>query len=98
VPGRFNHQQGSDPVSDKKDDYDLGREIEKAWLYRGEIDKVIAVRGKGMILVGVLVLLSLFSWVIFSVLDIPAEGKPLIISSVIIGLIVNYVAYLLVTS
>lgn len=41
-----------------KDDYDLGREIERSWLIRGEYDKVIQAKGTAYLLFGGLVLVS----------------------------------------
>jgi hypothetical protein len=35
-------------MSDKNDDYDLGREIERSWLIRGEYHKMFQARGMAM--------------------------------------------------
>lgn len=41
-----------------KNDYDLGREIERAWLIRGEYDKVFEARAMGTLLFGGILLVS----------------------------------------
>jgi hypothetical protein len=43
-----------------KSDYDLGREIERAWLIRGEYDKVFEARAMGTLLFGGILLVCFF--------------------------------------
>ena len=44
---------------DKRDDYDLGREIERSWLLRGEYEKVFEAQGTAYMIFGVVVLVSI---------------------------------------
>ena len=44
---------------DQRDDYNLGREIERSWLLRGEYDKVFEARGTAYLLFGGVVLVSI---------------------------------------
>lgn len=44
---------------DKRDDYDLGREIERSWLLRGEYDKVFEAQGTAYMIFGGIVVLSI---------------------------------------
>jgi hypothetical protein len=44
---------------DNRNDYDLGREIERSQLIRGEYDKVFEARGMAFLLIGGIVLVSL---------------------------------------
>ncbi|MFN4260909.1 MAG: hypothetical protein ACK4RK_16565 [Gemmataceae bacterium] len=43
---------------DKRDDYDLGREIERSWLLRGEYDKVFEAQGTAYMIFGGIVVVS----------------------------------------
>ena len=44
---------------DKRDDYDLGREIERSWLLRGEYDKVFEAQGTAYLIFGGIVVVSI---------------------------------------
>lgn len=44
---------------DKRDDYDLGREIERSWLLRGEYDKVLEAQGTAYMIFGGIVVVSI---------------------------------------
>jgi hypothetical protein len=44
---------------DKRDDYDLGREIERSWLLRGEYDKVFEAQGTAYLIFGGIVVMSI---------------------------------------
>ena len=44
---------------DHKDDHDLGREIERSWLIRGEYDKVFDARGTAYLIFGGIVVASI---------------------------------------
>jgi hypothetical protein len=44
---------------DKRDDYDLGREIERSWLLRGEYDKVFEAQGTAYMIFGGIVVVSI---------------------------------------
>ena len=46
-------------MSNQNDDYGLGREIERAWLIRGEYDKVFEGRAIALLLFAGTVLVSL---------------------------------------
>jgi hypothetical protein len=52
-------------VGDKNDDYDLGREIERSWLIRGEYDRVFAARGMAMwIFLGLCVVAAIITLIV----------------------------------
>lgn len=55
---------------DQRDDYDLGREIERSWLLRGEYDKVFEARGMAFLLFGGVVLVSIVLCFLFHALGI----------------------------
>jgi hypothetical protein len=44
---------------DQRDDYNLGREIERSWLLRGEYDRVFEARGLAYLIFGGIVLVSI---------------------------------------
>ena len=46
-------------MHDDKGDYDLGRDIERSWLIRGEYDKVFQARGTAYLIFGGIVLGSI---------------------------------------
>ena len=46
-------------MTNQNDDYDLGQEIERSWLIRGEYDKVFEGRAIALLLFGGTVLVSL---------------------------------------
>jgi hypothetical protein len=55
---------------DKRDDYDLGREIERSWLIRGEYDKVFEVRGTAYLIFGGVVVVSIVLGLLLNALGI----------------------------
>jgi hypothetical protein len=55
---------------DKRDDYDLGREIERSWLIRGEYDKVYEVRGNAALIFGGVVVVSIILGFLLNALGI----------------------------
>jgi hypothetical protein len=73
-----------------RDDYDLGREIEKSWLIRGEYDKVFEARGAAYRIYGGIVLVSVIVCGLFAALgsDLDADAILLIVGAVfLIGLV-----------
>ncbi len=46
-------------MQDDKRDYDLGREIERSWLLRGEYDKVFEAQGTAYLIFGGIVVVSI---------------------------------------
>lgn len=46
-------------MQDDKRDYDLGREIERSWLLRGEYDKVFEAQGTAYLIFGGIVVASI---------------------------------------
>jgi len=46
-------------MQDDKRDYDLGREIERSWLLRGEYDKVFEAQGTAYLIFGGIVVLGI---------------------------------------
>lgn len=44
---------------DKRDDYDLGREIERSWLLWGQYDKVFEAQGTAYLIFGGIVVVSI---------------------------------------
>ena len=55
---------------DDKDDYDLGREIERSWLIRGEYGKVFEARGNAYLIFGGIVLISIILCFLLNALGI----------------------------
>ena len=45
-------------MHDNKDDYDLGRDIERSWLIRGEYEKVVEARALASMIFGGVVIVS----------------------------------------
>jgi hypothetical protein len=46
-------------MHDNNDDYDLGREIERSWLIRGEYGKVYEARGNAAVIFGGILVVSI---------------------------------------
>jgi hypothetical protein len=58
--GRFGGQtRRENTMYDEKNDYDLGREIERSQLFRGEYDKVFQARGVAYLIFGGIVLAAI---------------------------------------
>jgi hypothetical protein len=57
-------------MHDNKDDYDLGREIERSWLIRGEHDKVYDAKGTAYMIFGGIVLVSIILGLLLNALGI----------------------------
>jgi hypothetical protein len=72
-------------VSDKDDDYDFRREIERSMLYRGEYDKVLAGRAAGLKIFGVMVVIAAILCLLYKLVGIKMDGKGLMVA---VGIIV----------
>lgn len=57
-------------MQDDKRDYDLGREIERSWLLRGEYDKVFEAQGTAYLIFGGIVVASIVLGFLLNVLGI----------------------------
>ncbi|HWG41288.1 MAG TPA: hypothetical protein VN688_00775 [Gemmataceae bacterium] len=55
---------------DKRDDYDLGREIERSWLLRGEYEKVFEAQGTAYMIFGGIVVVSIILGFVLNALGI----------------------------
>ncbi len=51
-------------------DYDLGRDVERSWLIRGEYDKVFDARGTAYLIFGGIVLVSVILCLLLNALGI----------------------------
>jgi len=68
--GPWPNQQGKTMYDDKRDDYDLGREIERSWLLRGEYEKVFEAQGTAYMIFGGIVVVSIILGFVLNALGI----------------------------
>jgi hypothetical protein len=57
-------------MHDNRDDNDLGREIERAWLIRGEDHKVYETRGNAAMIFGGVVVVSIILGIVLNALGV----------------------------
>ena len=55
---------------DQRDDYDLGREIERSWLLRGEYGKIFEAQGTAYMIFGGIVVVSILLGFLLNALGI----------------------------
>ena len=60
---------------DSSDHYILGREIEKAWLIRGEFDKVLVTRGQSCLIYGAITLTAIVFGLLVKAIGVEVDAE-----------------------